>query len=58
MRNLLPQLVAKAPATVRTKLVGAFLAIVILLITFGVLGLQVLNGMNRRTEDFIKFQRP
>jgi signal transduction histidine kinase len=57
MRDMLTQLVAKAPATVSTKLVGAFLAIVLLLITFGVLGLQVLNGMNRRTEDFIKFQR-
>lgn len=53
----LPRLVAMAPATVHAKLLGAFLAIVAVLIAFGGLGLVVLNESNQRTEDFLKLQR-
>jgi signal transduction histidine kinase len=53
----LPRLFARVPATVHTKLIGAFLAIVALLVTFGAVGLRVLSDVNRRAENFIKVQR-
>jgi signal transduction histidine kinase len=53
----LPRLVARAPATVQVKLLAAFLAIVILLIAVGAVGLSVLAEVNRRTEDVVKLQR-
>ena len=52
----LPQLIARIPASVHAKLVAAFLAIVVLLITLGAVGLQVLSGVNRRAEDLVKRQ--
>jgi len=55
--SLLPGLVAKVPATVRSKLLGGFLAIVALLILFGFVVLQVLSGVNRRSEDLITLHR-
>jgi len=55
--NLLPGLVARVPASVRKKLLGGFLAIVALLILFGVVVLQVLSGINRRSEDLITLHR-
>jgi signal transduction histidine kinase len=45
------------PATVHAKLLAAFLIIVLLLITVGAVGLQVLSGVNRRAEDLVKLQR-
>ena len=54
---LLPQLVARVPAPVHAKLLAAFLAIVILLITVGAVGLGVLADVNRRAEDLVKLQR-
>jgi class 3 adenylate cyclase/CHASE3 domain sensor protein len=42
---------------VYTKLLAAFLAIVVLLITVGVTGLQVLYGGNRRVETLLSHQR-
>ena len=54
---LLPQLVARVPAPVHAKLLAAFLAIVILLITLGAVGLGVLADVNRRGEDLVKLQR-
>jgi len=51
------RLVARVPATVHAKLITAFLAIVVLLITVGFVGLQVLSGVNRRSEDVVKLQR-
>ena len=39
------------------KLLGAFLAIVVLLIAVGAVGLQVLSGVNRRAEDLVRLQR-
>ena len=55
--NWLPRLVARVPATVHTKLLAAFLAMVVLLITVGAVGLQVLSGVNRRSEDVVQLQR-
>ncbi|HSB33571.1 MAG TPA: ATP-binding protein [Nitrospirota bacterium] len=57
MKDWLPRLVARAPFTVHTKLNGAFFAIVALLIVFGFVVLQVLGGMNRRSEDLTKLRR-
>ena len=42
--------VARAPATVRTKLLVAFLVIAALLVLVGVLGLRVLGQANARVE--------
>jgi len=53
----LPRLVARVPATVQTKLLAAFLAIVILLIAVGAVGLSALADVNRRAEDLVKLQR-
>jgi class 3 adenylate cyclase/CHASE3 domain sensor protein len=57
MKDWLACLVARVPAPVHTKLLGAFFAIVALLIIFGVVALQVLSDINRRSEDLIKLQR-
>jgi len=57
MMDWLPRLVARVPATVHAKLLGAFLAIVVLLIAVGAVGLQVLSGVNRRAEDLVRLQR-
>jgi signal transduction histidine kinase/DNA-binding NarL/FixJ family response regulator len=53
----LVDLVSRAPARVQVKLLAAFLAIVVLLITVGAVGLQVLSRVNHRTEELIKLQR-
>jgi signal transduction histidine kinase/CheY-like chemotaxis protein len=45
------------PATVRTKLLVAFLAMVSLLIVVGAVGLGVLRGANERSELLIEQQR-
>jgi signal transduction histidine kinase/HAMP domain-containing protein len=52
----LPRLVARVPATVHAKLLVAFLVIVVLLITLGIVGLRVLSGANRRGEELVKRQ--
>jgi signal transduction histidine kinase len=57
MMDWLPRLVARVPATVHAKLLGAFLAIVVLLIAVGSVGLQVLSGVNRRADDLVRLQR-
>jgi len=57
MKDWLPRLVARVPANVHAKLLTAFLAIVVLLITVGLVGLQVLSGVNRRTDETVKLQR-
>jgi signal transduction histidine kinase len=57
MMDWLPRLVARVPATVHAKLLGAFLAIVVLLIVIGAVGLQVLSGVNRRADDLVRLQR-
>ena len=47
----LPRFVARVPTTVHTKLLVAFLILVVLLIMVGLVGLQVLTGVNSRVED-------
>ncbi len=55
--NLLVGPVARLPWRVQTKLLGAFLAIVLLLIALGGAGVYELSGVNQRTEDLIKSER-
>src|SRR5216684_3605898 len=59
MRMLSPLvgLVSRVPARVQVKLLAAFLAIAMLLIIVGAVGLQVLSEVNQRTEQLIKLQR-
>jgi len=53
----LPRLVARVPATVHTKLLAAFLVIVVLLIIVGAVGLETLNGTSRRADELLMHQR-
>jgi signal transduction histidine kinase/HAMP domain-containing protein len=55
--NWLPRLVARVPAKVHAKLLMAFLAIVVLLIAVGAVGLQVLSHSNRRATELVELQR-
>ena len=57
IRSGLVELVARTPARVQTKLLIGFLTIVGLLIVLGAVGLQVLSGVNARTDELIKLQR-
>ena len=57
MTGWLVDLVARVPARVQVKLLVAFLAIAMLLIMLGAVGLQVLSGVNERTEKLIGLQR-
>src|ERR1700739_4836198 len=56
-KNALVRLVSRIPARVEVKLFAAFLAIEVLLILMGAVGLEVLSGVNQRTEELIKLQR-
>lgn len=49
-------MVARVPATIQAKLLVAFLATAVLLISLGAVGLQVLSGVNRRAQDLVKSQ--
>ena len=51
------RLVARMPIRVHAKLLAAFLAIVMLLITVGAVGLQTLSAVNRRAENLVQLQR-
>jgi signal transduction histidine kinase len=51
------RLVARIPITIHAKMLTAFLAIVVLLITVGAVGLQTLNTVNRRAENLVQLQR-
>jgi signal transduction histidine kinase len=53
----LVSLVARVPVGVHGKLLAAFLAIVLLLITVGAVGLEVLIEVNHRAENLVKLQR-
>lgn len=57
MKDWLPRLVARAPFSVHSKLSGAFFVIVALLIVFGLVVIQVLGGINRRSEDLSQLRR-
>ena len=53
----LPRLVARVPWTIHTKLLAAFLSIVVLLITVGAVGIQVLSAAKRYAEEVVTLQR-
>ena len=53
----LPRFVARVPSTVRTKLLVAFLAMVLLFVLLGAVGLGVLRSANRRAESLLELQR-
>src|SRR5262249_33389371 len=55
--QFLPQFVARLPVKVHTKLIAAFLAMVVLLIALGAVGLQVLSHSNRRATALVELQR-
>ena len=55
--QVLPRIVARVPAKVHAKLLIAFLAITVLLIALGAVGLQALNDTNRRAKDLVELQR-
>src|SRR3989440_5230102 len=57
MMDALVGSISRVPARVQTKLLAAFLAIAILLIMMGAVGLQLLSGINQRTEELITLQR-
>jgi len=57
MRKWLIQLVARVPATAHAKLLAAFLAMVALLITLGVVGLHELSTANKRAEALVNLQQ-
>ena len=56
LRNTVVSLVSRLPARVQTKLLAAFLAIVLLLVGLGAVGLHVLSGVNQQTKDLITLQ--
>jgi signal transduction histidine kinase/CheY-like chemotaxis protein len=51
------ELIARIPARVETKLLGAFLTIVALLILLGGIGLHALHLVNRHTQQLIESER-
>jgi signal transduction histidine kinase/CheY-like chemotaxis protein len=55
--SALVRLVSRVPARVQIKLLAAFLAIEVLLIMMGAVGLHVLSGVNQRTDELIRLQR-
>jgi CHASE3 domain sensor protein len=55
--NWLIRLVAQLPASVYTKLLAAFLAIAVLLIMIGTVGLGVLSKVNRHAEELVTLHR-
>jgi signal transduction histidine kinase/CheY-like chemotaxis protein len=57
LSTLLVGPVARLPWRVQTKLLAAFLAIVVLLIALGAVGLYELSGVNQQTEELIKSER-
>jgi signal transduction histidine kinase/DNA-binding NarL/FixJ family response regulator len=55
--SALDRIVSRVPARVQIKLLAAFLAIEVLLIVMGAVGLHVLSGVNERTAELIRLQR-
>ena len=51
------RLVARVPATVHAKLLAAFLAMAVLLVSVGAVGLHVLSRVNERAERLVKLQQ-
>ena len=57
MRNRLVRLIARVPASVHTKLLAAFLTMVVLLIAVGAMGVTLLSAAHDRAEELVKLQR-
>jgi CHASE3 domain sensor protein len=57
MRNWLIRQIARVPASVHTKLLVAFLMMVVLLIAVGAMGLRLLSEAHGRAEELVKLQR-
>jgi signal transduction histidine kinase/DNA-binding response OmpR family regulator len=57
LKSVLVGPVARLPMRVQTKLLIAFLAIVVLLIALGAVGLYTLSGVNQSTEELIRSER-
>jgi signal transduction histidine kinase len=57
MMAWLPRLVALTRASIYTKLLIAFLAIVALMLASGLVGLRALSQVNTRAEDMVQLQR-
>jgi signal transduction histidine kinase len=55
--QILPRIVARVPAKIHAKLLIAFLAIIVLLIALGAVGLQALNDTNQRAKELVELQR-
>src|SRR3989442_187458 len=55
--NAFVGLISRVPARAQVKLLAAFLAIEVLLIVMGAVGLEVLSGVNQRTDELIRLQR-
>ncbi len=53
----LPRLVGRVHASIHTKLLVAFLSLVVLFIALGAVGLQVLQSADERAEKLINLQR-
>ena len=53
----LPRLIARIPASVHTKLLAAFLSIVIMFVALGAVGLSVLRASNERAESLLYQQQ-
>ena len=56
-RDYLIDRVSRVHARVQTKLLVAFLAMVVLLVLLGGMGLRVLGGMSQQVEELIELQR-
>jgi signal transduction histidine kinase len=56
VRDRLIRLVARMPAPVHTKLLAAFLVMVVLLLIFGIVAQQTLSAANRRAEELRRLQ--
>ena len=57
MIEWLPRLIARIPASVHTKLLVAFLSIVIMFVALGAVGLSVLRASNERAESMLNQQQ-
>ena len=57
MRHWLPDLIAKVPASVHSKLLISFLSLVALLILFGAVVIQAMGSMYRHADELIELHQ-
>ena len=53
----LPRLIARIPASIHSKLLAAFLGIVVMFVALGTVGLLVLRGADQRAAELVDLQR-